>query len=127
MNELVLCLLSGGVAAGLVKIAESFMTWKLNRKATKEDRAEAQKDEREKAQLKAIEQLERDVASLRIGERAIFRDRIKYLGKGFLTAGRIDLEDRQDLVDMHSIYHDELGGNGNLDGLMSEIMKLPIK
>lgn len=26
MNELVLCLLSGGVAAGLVKIAESFMT-----------------------------------------------------------------------------------------------------
>lgn len=41
--------------------------------------------------------------------------------------GRIDLEDWQDLVDMHSIYHDELGGNGNLDGLMGEIMKLPIK
>lgn len=127
MNELALCLLSGGAAAALIKSAESIITWKLNRKAAKEDKAEAEEDERHQDIQEAIAQLETDIAALRIGERVILHDRIKLLGRSYIEAQEIDFDDRQDIVDMHMVYHDHLGGNGNLDKLMEVVMELPIK
>ena len=38
MNEIVLCLLSGGVAAAAMKTLDGVIMWHLNRKAAKEDR-----------------------------------------------------------------------------------------
>lgn len=61
------------------------------------------------------------------GQRASLRDRIRYLGKCYLRDGCIDLEDRGDLIEMHRVYHDALGGNGNLDRLMADVLKLPLK
>ena len=55
------------------------------------------------------------------------KDRIKYLGRRFIRDGKIDFDDRQDLIDMHGVYHNALGGNGNLDKLMEEVMELPVK
>ena len=127
MNELLLCLLSGGVAAACIKAAESIITWKLNRKAAQEDKEEAKQETEQKDLPAAIEQLEKDLTSLRIGEKVILHDRIKYLGKSFIDDGEVDFDDRQDLVDMHSVYHNELGGNGNPDSLMKKVMELPIK
>lgn len=127
MNEVVLCLLSGGVAAAVIKAVESIITWKLNRKAVKEDREEARKDQENEDAKKAVIQLKKDVDSLRIGEQVILRDRIKYLGKNYIKNKEIDFEDRQDLIDMHQVYHNALGGNGNLDSLMAEVMELPLK
>lgn len=127
MNDLLLCLLSGGVAAAIIKAAESIITWKLNRKAAQEDKEEAKQESTEQDIKAAIAQLEKDITSLRTGERVILHDRIKYLGKSFIEDKEIDFDDRQDLVDMHSVYHNELGGNGNLNSLMEEVMKLPIK
>lgn len=127
MDEVVLCLLSGGVAAGIIKAAESVITWKLNRKATKEDREEARRDQKTQDVEGAVVQLQKDVSSLRVGEQMVLRDRIKYLGRNYIRNEEIDFEDRQDLIDMHKVYHDELGGNGNLDKLMSDVMGLPLK
>lgn len=127
MNDLLLCLLSGGVAAAIIKAAESIITWKLNRKAAQEDKEEAKQESTEQDIKAAIAQLEKDITSLRTGERVILHDRIKFLGKSFIEDKEVDLDDRQDLVDMHSVYHNELGGNGNLNSLMEEVMKLPIK
>ena len=127
MNELLLCLLSGGVAAACIKAAESIITWKLNRKAAQEDKEEAKQETEQKDLQAAIEQPEKDLTSLRIGEKVILHDRIKYLGKSFIDDGEVDFDDRQDLVDMHGVYHNELGGNGNLDSLMKKVMELPIK
>ena len=127
MNEVVLCLLSGGVAAAVIKAVESIITWKLNRKAVKEDREEARKDQESQSAQKDIAQLKTDVSSLRVGEQMILRDRIKYLGRNYIRDEKIDFEDRQDLIDMHQVYHNNLGGNGNLDSLMAEIMELPLK
>lgn len=127
MNDLLLCLLSGGVAAAIIKAAESIITWKLNRKAAQEDKEEAKQESAEQDIKTAIAQLEKDITSLRTGERVILHDRIKYLGKSFIEDKEIDFDDRQDLVDMHNVYHNELGGNGNLNSLMEEVMKLPIK
>lgn len=127
MNEILLCLLSGGVAATLMKTIDGIIMWHLNRKAAKEDKAEDRKAADEKIKNEVIEQLQNDLASLRVSERAILHDRIKYLGRCFIRDGEIDFDDRQDLLDMHSVYHNALGGNGNLDKLMEEVMELPTK
>lgn len=39
----------------------------------------------------------------------------------------IDFDDRRRLNDMHSCYHNGLGGNGDLDTLMEEVNSLPLK
>lgn len=127
MNEVLLCLLSGGVAAAVIKAAESLITWKLNRKAAQEDKEDNKKELALKNEQAVVEQLKTEVASLRLGERVILRDRIRYLGRVYIKSGEIGFDDRQDLVDMHSVYHTELGGNGNLDGLMKDVMDLPLK
>lgn len=127
MNEVLLCLLSGGVAAAVIKAAESLITWKLNRKAAQEDKEDNKKELALKNEQAVVEQLKTEVASLRLGERVILRDRIRYLGRVYIKSGEIDFDDRQDLVDMHSVYHTKLGGNGNLDGLMKDVMDLPLK
>lgn len=127
MKEILLCLLSGGVAAALIKAAEGIITWRLNRRAIREDREEARKDLKEQDVQKTIAQLQKDISSLREGECEILRDHIKYLGRNYIKNGSIDFNDRQDLIDMHKVYHDGLGGNGNLDSLMSDVMELPLK
>ena len=37
------------------------------------------------------------------------------------------VDDRRVLNEMHHCYHDGLGGNGDLDNLMQEVNKLPLK
>lgn len=127
MNEVLLCLLSGGVAAAMIKAIESIVTWKLNRKAAKEDKAEERKESEEKKLDEDIKELQKSIEELRAGEKIILYDRVKYLARAFVEDGEISFDDREDLTAMHSIYHNELGGNGNLDALMSEVMKLHVK
>lgn len=52
-------------------------------------------------------------------------DRITHLANKSLTKGEITHEELRVLIEMHTIYHD-LGGNGYLDALMSDIGHLPI-
>lgn len=127
MNEIVLCLLSGGVAAAAMKTLDGVIMWHLNRKAAKEDRDADKQAADEQQEKDTTKRLQDDLASLRVGERVILHDRIKYLGRRFIRDGELDFDDRQDLIDMHGVYHNALGGNGNLDKLMEEVMELPVK
>ena len=68
---------------------------------------------------------DRRLSVLEVGLRSILRDRIRYLGKSYLRQGRIDLDDRDDLIAMHDAYH-ALGGNGNLDLIMQAVKALPL-
>ena len=111
------------VASGIIGLVfgfvQQFTMWKLNRKATKEDKADLNIEERIKA-------LENKVDGLSIGQKSILHDRIKWLGMGYVAAHCIDIDDRRDLIEMHKAYHAN-GGNGNLDMLMEEVEKLPLK
>lgn len=60
------------------------------------------------------------------GVRILLYDRIKHLGKDYISRGEITTEELEDLIEMHRIYHDDLGGNGFLDRLMKEVQKLKI-
>ena len=101
------------VASGIIGLIFSFCQqlamWKLNRKAAKEDQAELHIEER----IKSLEE-------------KVDRLRIKWLGMGYIAAHCIDIDDRRDLIEMHKAYHAN-GGNGNLDMLMEEVEKLPLK
>lgn len=62
-----------------------------------------------------------------IGVRMLLYDRIKHLGKAYISRGSITTEELEDLIAMHKTYHDDLGGNGFLDALMKSVKALPIK
>ncbi len=61
------------------------------------------------------------------GVRMLLYDRIKHLGKAYIQRGSVTSDELEDLIAMHKIYHDDLGGNGFLDTLMDSVRALPIK
>lgn len=108
-HELLMAILGGGASAALVSGFVQMVIWKLNRKATKED-SEDKSDKHIKTALKLL-----------------MHDRIKYLGKCYISEKSIDAEDLRDLMAMHKCYHDDLYGNGFLDSVMAQVKTLPIR
>ena len=106
--ELLTAILAGSVGAAIVGGIFSVIMFKLNRKAEKEDKQESKEDD------------------LTSGLRILLYDRIKHLGKSYITRGYITTEELEDLLLMHKIYHDNLKGNGFLDSLMGQVKQLPI-
>jgi hypothetical protein len=116
----------------------------LNRRATKKDR---QDDSEDKISMieKRISQLEidrdndrrlfretiRDITESLIdvkdGQKVILYDRILYISRKFILEGSISYEDKTNLNKMYSVYHNQLGGNGDLDTVIRDINKLPTK
>lgn len=68
-----------------------------------------------------------DVKAIKAGLKWVMYDRIRYLGQAYIKDGCIDLDDRRILHEMHTSYHSGLGGNGDLDLLMGQVDKLPLK
>ena len=46
---------------------------------------------------------------------------------GYISAQEISLDDRRRLTHWHDLYHTGLGGNGDADALMDQVMHLPIR
>lgn len=68
----------------------------------------------------------KDVMALKTGLKWVLYDRIRYMGQHYINEGEVDFDDRRILNEMHKSYHEGLGGNGDLDTLMSEVNKLPL-
>lgn len=64
---------------------------------------------------------------VRAGMKMLLYDRIKHLGKSYMERGYITADELEDITEMHSIYHEELDGNGFLDTVMKNVKALPIK
>lgn len=60
------------------------------------------------------------------GLKVLTVDRVRYLGRCYILDGKISLEDRENLEEMHTAYK-SLGGNGHLETIMSEVRRLPVK
>lgn len=128
--ELLGYLLTGATAAAVIKLLDNLIIWHLNRKAKKSDEAEAEeKAEERKAEIDEKEwkkHTDETIEALAIGVRVILMDRIRYLGQEYIKDGEVDFDDRRLLNQMHSVYHNTLGGNGDLDILMKEVDELPL-
>lgn len=79
------------------------------------------------ALLDAIKARRRKGSAEQNGLRILLYDRIKHLGKSYLRRGSISFEEREDLNAMHQVYHNELGGNGDLDALMKAVFELNLE
>lgn len=101
MGDVIIAACGGATVAGLFGIIQ----WVLQRRAAKGERQ----------------------SGTAAGVKILLYDKIKYLAKKHIAAGEISAEDLEDLMAMHKIYHDDLGGNGYLDSLMASVKRLPIK
>lgn len=116
-----------------------------NRIWAKQDKTEEKKDQMEEKIDKMAEQIsaltdkvdklskdfDKEVADsarensyLQAGLREILYDRIKSLCKKYITDGKVREEEYKSLKRMWEVYHEQLGGNGYLNGEMDEIEKL---
>ncbi len=131
VNDVWLVLASGGVFVAIIEGVKEYLSWRRNRKAVKEDRAEERAEEQkidyQEKQGKKIKNLEEKVDALVEAQKFIMYDRIRYLGQAYIDAKEIDFDDRRILHQMHESYHYGLDGNGDLDALMDEINHLPLK
>lgn len=95
MIALISALTSSGVATVIVAC--------LNRKWSKEDHVEA----------------------LVEANKVLMIDKVRYLGKKYITEGEIHLEDKENLLEMYNAYK-RLGGNGHLDTIINEVNRLKV-
>lgn len=59
--------------------------------------------------------------------RLIMKNNIRVLCNEYLVKGYIYADELADLESMHRCYHDDLGGNGWLDSMMSSVRRLPVR
>lgn len=109
----------GAGGAAIVKGLFDLVQWFLSRRAKKQDTAQ------EKEQLD-YKEVNRKLDVLFLADRTILYDRIKHLGKSYITRGWVTVEELEDLTNMHKVYHDKdkLNGNGFLDELMKTVNSL---
>lgn len=125
--EVIGYLLTGAAAAAVIKLIDNLIQWILNRKAAKEDKAENKAEADKKTEREWLEGTDKKIDGLTVGVRIILLDRIQYLGQEYIKDQSVDFDDRRRLNEMHSVYHNSLGGNGDLDVLMREVNSLPIR
>lgn len=135
MDSVILAILvaviSSGATAAIVKAIDNWLSWRRERKAKHEDADLEKKEQIVNERLNNIEQqlniTEKNLDSLKEGMKYIIYDRIRHIGQAHINAGEIDFDDRRILNNMHSCYHNGLGGNGDLDKLVQEVNDLPLK
>ena len=85
--EIIGYLLTGAASAAIIKLIDNCIQWYLNRKAKKEDKAEADAENQEKAEEERLDKIEQNLSSVMEGQRYILLDRIRYLGLAYLQRG----------------------------------------
>ena len=107
--DIIIAIIGGGVGAAVVTVVGQLLTARQARKYRQED--------------KETEEL----AALKQGMKWLLYDRIRFLGLAYIEDGAVDFDDRRVLREMHSVYHEGLGGNGDLAIIMWQVDDLPLK
>lgn len=124
--DFLIAILGGSVGAAVVAGLFSLIKWRLDRKATLEDRASSQGAANCATRGENLKMIETRVDGLYAAMRLQMYNDIKARGKVCIAHKSITSEELEDLTNMHKCYHDALGGNGFLDTLMKQVRHLPI-
>lgn len=109
MIEIIIAVLGGSALSALITQVGNYISDRRKRKDAVEDKAE-DKD-----------------AALKQGIKLLLADKIQYLGLRYIEEGEVTFSNKKMLNEMHSVYHNGLGGNGDYDDLMEEFNELPLK
>lgn len=130
---IVTCVLSSSVVTTIISSIKEVVLWKFNRKAKlDDDKAEKEEDNKDvytilNKQGKQLKTITEKVESLCECDKLLMQDRIKNLILHYIEVGEITYEERSFIHKMWNNYHYGLGGNGDLDDLMTILDELPIK
>ena len=132
-------LLTSTVIVSIISLIGSIILYKLNRKAVIEDRRDELQQmtikisdqmkklsEDQESIVSKIRELQSAIDNLREANRIILHSEIMRLAKPALRAGKIAHEEKNFIIRMHSIYHEKLGGNGELDELMDDLSDIDV-
>lgn len=72
-----------------------------------------------------IDNIEDRLGGLERAQKITMHERIKRLAAKYCEAGKISFDDFEIMKQMHSIYHNDLHGNGFLDAVMEDVERLP--
>lgn len=120
LKDFLLIFFSGGMGVAVVNGIFKLIELRRMRKAELEDRGEKKTEER-------IQKIESQVGALVESQKYLLYDRIQHLGQYYIGQKEVDIDDRRILKQMHTSYHEGLGGNGDLDLLMKQVDGLPLK
>ncbi|MCQ2075716.1 MAG: hypothetical protein MJZ20_01580 [Bacteroidaceae bacterium] len=59
--------------------------------------------------------------------RLLMKTQLRDLCQRYIDQGWIYADELDDIISMHSIYHNDLKGNGFLDVMMAKVKALPVK
>lgn len=130
-------LLTSSVIVSFISLIGSVVLYKMNRKAALEDRHDEIKQNVEALQLslnvisedynrlnKKLENLTAMIMDLKESQRILMHNEILSKIKRAMHEGHITLEERNTIILMHDTYHNKLGGNGQLDAAMKDLMEI---
>lgn len=103
METIIVALIGAVTGSGVSAIVVAC----LQRKWAKEDKHDARVD------------------ALVDANKVLMVDRVRMLGKQYISTGEIHLEDKENLVEMYKAYK-KLGGNGHLETVMAEVKSLKV-
>lgn len=133
LTAALLAIVGGAAGAAIITGINERWKFKANRKAVKEDRAEAKADKMDEL-AKTLADMQQQLATLKASDtaqaealRLILLDRVLYLGKSYIDKGEISYDDRRRFHAMHDCYHTGLGGNGDAALIVEGVDALPLK
>lgn len=133
LTAALLAIVGGAAGAAIITGINERWKFKANRKAVKEDRAEAKADKTDEL-AKTLADMQQQLATLKASDtaqaealRLILLDRVLYLGKSYIDKGEISYDDRRRFHAMHDCYHTGLGGNGDAALIVEGVDALPLK
>lgn len=106
------------IGASVVTLIGNVVLWKLNRKATQEDKADQKLIERVEAQ-------EKEQAVIKAGIEALLHDSLYREAKTHIKRGKISEPDMRNVEYLYNSYH-ALGGNGTGTELFNRCKALPL-
>lgn len=101
--EILVAVLGAGIGTGIMNIVLESIKHKWRKSDTQEGKIDCVID----------------------GLKVLTIDRVKYLGKSYIKAGEMTVDDKETLDEMYKAYK-ALGGNGHLDTIMAEVKKLEV-
>lgn len=142
--ETVLVFIFGAGGLALINVIQERWKIRYQRRANKEDSMDdckatlvkikeqldefiLKQNEFNAKSTKKFEDMEKSDAAQVEALKYVLLDRILYIGQSYIKHGEVTYDDRKRLRDMHDVYHNKLGGNGDAKMIMDAVDELPLK
>ena len=77
--------------------------------------------------MSAHERKKNENSGIQESLRLMMKDRLRFLCVHYIEQGWIYEDELEDIITMHSCYHDDLNGNGFLNKLMTKVNELEVR